>query len=86
MVTAERHGSLIGPQADSEWLNVVPWGFGKLLLYIQGRYDNPEIYVTESGVDVPNESRLPLSTALKDEFRVKYYKVFKSLLSWIAMM
>lgn len=76
IVTAERDGVLIGPQADSEWLNVVPWGFGKLLLYIQERYGNPEIFITESGVDVPEESSLPLEKALKDDFRIKYYKVF----------
>ena len=66
---------MIGPQADSEWLNVVPWGFGKLLVYIKERYGDPEIYVTESGVDVPKESSLTLQEALQDDFRVNYYKV-----------
>lgn len=36
----ERNGRLIGPLADSEWLNVVPWGFGKLLVYIQVRHSS----------------------------------------------
>jgi hypothetical protein len=42
-------GQLIGPQADSGWLYVVPWGFGKLLHWVADRYDNPGIYVTENG-------------------------------------
>lgn len=32
------HGSLIGPQADSEWLNSVPWGFFNVLIYVHNRY------------------------------------------------
>jgi beta-glucosidase len=46
----------------------------KLLLYVAQRYNNPEIFVTENGVDVPNESQLPLAQALNDTFRVDYYQ------------
>ncbi len=74
-VTARRYGFLIGKQADSEWLHVVPWGLKKLLLYIQDRYDDPHIYITESGVDVPRESKLPLEKALRDDFRTNYFQV-----------
>lgn len=74
-LTAKRYGTLIGKQADSEWLQVVPWGLGKLLLYIQDRYGDPTIYITESGVDVPHENQLSLDKALKDDFRIDYFKV-----------
>ena len=47
------NGGLIGPVADSEWLYVVPWGFGKVLKWVADRYDNPPIYVTENGCSVP---------------------------------
>ena len=74
-MTARKYGFLIGKQADSEWLHVVPWGLKNLLLYIQDRYDDPDIYITESGVDVPRESRLPLEKALRDDFRTNYFQV-----------
>lgn len=32
------HGVLIGPQAESEWLNTVPWGFFDVLVYVHNRY------------------------------------------------
>lgn len=75
LVTAEKNGTLIGPQADSDWLHVVPWGISKLLCYIKDRYEDPEIYITESGVDVPHESSMPLEEALGDTFRTMYFKV-----------
>jgi len=71
--TYVRGGVIIGPKADSDWLYVVPWGFGRLLRYISDRYNNPIIYVTENGVDVPNESALDLDKALNDTFRIQYY-------------
>lgn len=77
-VTARKYGFLIGKQADSEWLHVVPWGLKKLLLYIQDRYDDPDIYITESGVDVPRESKLALEKALRDDFRTNYFQVIAS--------
>lgn len=71
------NGVPIGPVADSEWLIVVPWGFQKLLKYVWNRYQTP-IIVTENGCDVPNESQLPLQTALDDIFRVNYYREYLS--------
>ena len=47
-------------QADSEWLYVVPWGLRKLLVWIHKRYNGPDIYVLENGVDCPKESSVPL--------------------------
>jgi len=70
-------GTPIGPVADSDWLIVVPWGFQKLLKYIWDRYQTP-ILITENGCDVPNESKLPLAVAIKDEFRVNYYTQYLS--------
>ena len=45
----------------------------KILNWVSERYGNPPLYVTENGVDVPNESSLPLAEALNDTFRVSYY-------------
>jgi len=71
------NGTLIGPPADSSWLYVVPWGFRKMLNWIWQRYNTP-IYVTENGVDVPNESSLPILVALNDTFRVNFYQSYLS--------
>ncbi len=76
----DMNGDIIGVQAESPWLNVVPWGFYKMLLWIQNRYyaanitsgvvsKSPPIYITENGCDVPNESNLPKKSALQDSFR-----------------
>jgi len=82
--TVFRNGVAIGPAADSSWLYVVPWGIGKLLRYVSLKYGNPPIYITENGVDVPNESSLPLAQALNDTFRVDFYSGYlKEVLSAI---
>jgi len=37
------------PNAQSNWLFSVPWGFRKLLNWVDKRYNRPPIYVTENG-------------------------------------
>lgn len=69
-------GQLIGPQGGSEWLNLVPWGFYKMLAWNSERYGNPPIIVTENGCDILGESLLPLTEALNDTFRVNYLKTY----------
>jgi len=69
----QRNGIQIGPQADSDWLYVVPYGIRKNLFWLQDRYGPMDFWITENGVDVPGESNLPISQALHDDFRVKYY-------------
>jgi beta-glucosidase len=60
------NGDLIGPYAESDWLNVYPEGLRKLLKWIDTRYGHQEIYVFENGVSVPGESKLPLAEAIHD--------------------
>ncbi|KAF5471272.1 hypothetical protein F2P56_011716, partial [Juglans regia] len=50
--TYERNGVLIGPQAASSWLHVVPSGIRDLLKYTKEKYYNPQIYITENGYTV----------------------------------
>lgn len=54
--TYYKDGVAIGPQADSSWLYVVPFGIEGILVHVKDSYSNPPIFVTENGVDVPNES------------------------------
>mmetsp|Transcript_83125 Transcript_83125/g.238817 ORF Transcript_83125/g.238817 Transcript_83125/m.238817 type:complete len:509 (-) Transcript_83125:308-1834(-) len=69
-------GNLIGPQADSPWLHVVPVGIRKHLEYVNQRYKPDGIIVTENGCDVPNEDSMPLGQALKDSFRVNFFRSY----------
>ena len=43
--TANGPNGLIGPQADSNWLYVVPWGFRKMLNWVNNRYCNIMSYL-----------------------------------------
>jgi len=80
-LSVERDGVLIGPVADSSWLYVVPYGIRMNLFWLQDRYGRLEFWITENGVDVPNESALPLNEALNDTFRVNYYQDYLTQLS-----
>ncbi|TYZ54921.1 hypothetical protein PybrP1_000100 [[Pythium] brassicae (nom. inval.)] len=58
-------------KTDVGW-NVVPWGFGKLLLWIQQRYSPANgIYITENGCAWPSNTK---EEAQNDDFRVDFYK------------
>nr|CAG4714002.1 unnamed protein product [Naegleria fowleri] len=67
-----KNGVPIGPMADSDWLYVYAPGIRSILNWIQHRYQPKMIYVTENGVDVPNESEMPIPQALNDTFRQNY--------------
>ncbi|WVZ04052.1 hypothetical protein V8G54_024858 [Vigna mungo] len=69
----ERNGTPIGPRAGSSWLHVYPRGLRELLLYIKREYKNPEIYITENGIDEANDPTLSLEEALMDTQRIDYY-------------
>jgi beta-glucosidase len=72
----DKNGKVIGEQAESDWLYVVPWGMRGILNWIKDRYNNPPLYITENGVDVPKEAEMPLSQALNDTFRLNYLKEY----------
>lgn len=80
-VTTVRNGIPIGPQADSSWLQVVPAGFKLVLRWINSRYNHPAIWITENGVDVPNENQLVLPQSLVDTFRVNFLSSYLAALS-----
>ncbi|KAL6882569.1 hypothetical protein ACP4OV_011259 [Aristida adscensionis] len=73
-LTGVRNGVPIGPQAASPWLYVYPQGFRKLLMYVKQNYGNPKVYITENGVDEANNKNLSLQEALKDDYRIDYYR------------
>ncbi|CAN0929451.1 Beta-glucosidase 40, partial [Linum grandiflorum] len=59
-------------QANSIWLYIVPEGMRSLMNYIRLRYGNPPVFVTENGMDDPNNPFIPIEDALKDDKRIKY--------------
>ena len=67
----------IGPPAQSDWLFVTPWAFGKLLRYVRDRYgDAIEIFITENGVSAPGEASEAAAAAAEDAFRTAYYVAY----------
>ncbi|CAI9089961.1 OLC1v1024619C1 [Oldenlandia corymbosa var. corymbosa] len=72
-LSATRNGVLIGEQAGSDWLHIYPSGIQSLLEYVKQHYKDPEIYITENGVDEVNNPRLSLEQSLQDSFRIQFY-------------
>jgi len=68
------HGHLIGPVAESSWLNVYPKGMKDLLKWADTRYSHPTFYIFENGVSVPNENNMPINEAQNDTFRIGFLK------------
>lgn len=75
----DQNNQLIGSQGESPWLQMVPWGFRKMLNWVNDRYkvsdhsSNLWIYITENGCDVLHESSILREEALNDTWRVEYY-------------
>jgi beta-glucosidase len=55
-----------------DW-NIVPWGFSKMLEWIDQRYDHPEIFVTENGATFND---LISDGKINDENRIDYLKSY----------
>ncbi|XP_047313951.1 beta-glucosidase 12-like [Impatiens glandulifera] len=72
-LTTSRDGKLIGSPAASSWLFVYPKGIWDMILYIKKKYNNPVMYITENGMDDPNNATLPLEQALDDTKRIAFY-------------
>lgn len=77
------NGDPIGNAGQTgSWLKDVPWGFRKLLQYIDARYLKPTtatgrelpLYVTEQGFCVKGEHNLPIEKAIHDKERIDYYR------------
>ena len=76
----DSHGQIIGMEGESSWLHVVPWGFYNTIMWNSNRYTingkKPIIYITENGCDVPHETEMKRENALKDTFRIEYYRTY----------
>ncbi|XP_022883086.1 beta-glucosidase-like [Olea europaea var. sylvestris] len=69
-----RNGKPISEQGGSSWLYIVPEGIYHLMLHIKERYNNPEIFITENGVDEVNNKAITVTKARIDKTRMKYHR------------
>ncbi|GJM96334.1 hypothetical protein PR202_ga13158 [Eleusine coracana subsp. coracana] len=69
-----RNGKPIGPQANSNWLYIVPWGMYGCVNYLKQKYGNPTVYITENGMDQPGN--LSRDQYLRDVTRVRFYRSY----------
>lgn len=47
-----------------------------ILLYVHQRYNAPEIWITENGVSAPKEGSKSNSKAVKDDFRLDFFRQY----------
>lgn len=73
-------GVEIGPLSGTAWLRVTPQQFRKLLRWIYTRYSLP-IYVTENGCPCPGENQMAVEEAVRDTFRVGYFRRYLNAIS-----
>ncbi|KAM3686296.1 hypothetical protein ACJW31_11G187900 [Castanea mollissima] len=71
-LTTEKDGIPIGQPTATSWLYVYPRGIRELVLYVNKKYNNPPIYITENGVG--DNGSLPIQEALNDSLRLNYHR------------
>eukprot|EP00253_Pinus_taeda_P026696 PITA_26696 len=84
IVTYEVNGVYIGSAEGVREFRSYPAGLRDVISYTKHRYNNPPIYITESGYGDFDNGTTPLERALNDSKRVKYhYEHLSSLLQTI---
>ncbi|CAM8987769.1 unnamed protein product [Rhodiola kirilowii] len=81
ITTSMRGLEPIGDKAASTWLHIVPWGIRKVTNYVKEKYNNPQMIITENGMDDSNNIFISHEKALKDEKRINFHKDYLSNLS-----
>ncbi|KAG2265529.1 hypothetical protein Bca52824_072608 [Brassica carinata] len=64
--------------ANSLWLYIVPRGMRSVMNYVKHRYGNLRVFITENGMDDPNNILIPREEALKDGKRIRYHHDYLS--------
>ncbi|GMN49848.1 hypothetical protein TIFTF001_019010 [Ficus carica] len=72
--SSERNGVPIGESIPGtvDWMNVYPQGMEKVITYVQERYNNTPIFITENGYGCFDNPNSTIEEALHDIDRVKF--------------
>jgi len=70
--TGERNDILIGPEMWPPNVYGVPYGVREMIEYLDKRYSNPPIFITENGFGHARDDNLPFSQIWNDTFRLDY--------------
>jgi beta-glucosidase/6-phospho-beta-glucosidase/beta-galactosidase len=73
-VLQDAKGDAPGPASDVFWLFDTPTALRSMLAWVSRRYSRPEVWVTENGVPAPDEAAKGLGEALKDTYRLDFFK------------
>eukprot|EP00252_Welwitschia_mirabilis_P020678 TRINITY_DN510_c0_g1_i1.p1 TRINITY_DN510_c0_g1~~TRINITY_DN510_c0_g1_i1.p1 ORF type:complete len:587 (-),score=56.42 TRINITY_DN510_c0_g1_i1:117-1664(-) len=73
-VTYVVKGVYMGTPEGDDAFRQNPRGLRKMINYIKTRYNNPPMYLTETGYAFDDDGSMPLKEALNDTGRVEYHK------------
>jgi beta-glucosidase len=76
----DNNGMLIGEKSGVHWLLSCPDQFRKHLSRVYQLYGKP-IYITENGCPCPGEDKMTRDEAVKDHFRMRYFKTHLNAIS-----
>ncbi|CAD6344168.1 unnamed protein product [Miscanthus lutarioriparius] len=79
--STERDGILIGERTGSPYLNTVPYGMEKVVMYYKRRYNNTPMYITENGYAQASNSNMSAKDFTNDTGRVDYLQGYLTFLA-----
>ncbi|GMH15691.1 hypothetical protein Nepgr_017532 [Nepenthes gracilis] len=77
-VTHEKDGVPLGEPTELSWLYIYPNGIRDLVRYVNRKYNNPSIIITENGLGGSNNDSKSLKDAIQDYMRIKYHRSYLS--------
>ncbi|CAD6344167.1 unnamed protein product [Miscanthus lutarioriparius] len=79
--STERDGIPIGERTGSPYLNTVPYGMEKVVMYYKRRYNNTPMYITENGYAQASNSNMSAKDFTNDTGRVDYLQGYLTFLA-----
>ncbi|XLT92199.1 hypothetical protein HN873_013874, partial [Arachis hypogaea] len=77
-LTNERNGIPIGPKGASNWIYLYPQGIEELLIYMNNKYNNPIIYITENGYPEANDGKMSLEDRERIDCHIQHLYYIRS--------